>query len=229
MTRVPVDNPETLRHILSEAHFLLLDFDGPICSIFAGFPAYAVADQLRHILTEGGHRNPPDAVTESKDPFDVLRWASTFGNREAYYVEAALRAHEVEAASTAMPTPGSHEFMRTWIASGRPLAIVSNNSAAAVRTYLEIHGLSDTVAHISARSSADVALLKPAPYLINQAVTTLKADPTKCVLIGDSTTDIEAAQVTQTPTIGYANRSTKVASLAPSKPDAIVTSMRKLI
>ena len=37
--------------IIARNRWLLLDFDGPICSIYAGLPAPTVADQLRKLLT----------------------------------------------------------------------------------------------------------------------------------------------------------------------------------
>jgi phosphoglycolate phosphatase-like HAD superfamily hydrolase len=140
MTTPSVDDPETLRRILSQAEALFLDFDGPICSAFAGMPASVVVDQLCVVLADGGYGEPPLDVEKSTDPFDVLKYAVTLGEVEAEYVTAAFTAHEVEAVATAKPTPGAHELLRSWSASGRPLAVVSNNSVAAIRTYLDLHG-----------------------------------------------------------------------------------------
>ena len=101
----PVDDPETLRRILANADALLLDFDGPICSVFAGIPASVVADQLRRILAEGNHVDLPPDVQTSDDPFDVLFYAAKLGHDEARYIEAAFTAHEVEAVQSAQATP----------------------------------------------------------------------------------------------------------------------------
>lgn len=102
-------------------------------------------------------------VRTATDPFDILFHAAELGRAEARYVEAALRAREVEAVRSADPTPHAADLLHGWKATGRPLAIVSNNSADAVRTYLEIHELRLAVTRVSARTSADVALLKPSP------------------------------------------------------------------
>lgn len=57
----PVDDPEALHRILTNTHALLLDFDSPICSVFAGYPAHFIADHLREVLAESGHsRLPPE-------------------------------------------------------------------------------------------------------------------------------------------------------------------------
>ncbi len=38
---------ETLAAILHRSPVILLDFDGPVCSVFAGHPAAQIADDLR--------------------------------------------------------------------------------------------------------------------------------------------------------------------------------------
>ena len=43
--------------IVSRTCHLLLDFDGPICSIFAGLPAAAIADRLGRLF--GDHAQRP--------------------------------------------------------------------------------------------------------------------------------------------------------------------------
>jgi beta-phosphoglucomutase-like phosphatase (HAD superfamily) len=108
-------------------------------------------------------------------------------------------------------------------------ALVSNNSARAVRTYLELHGLDDRIEFVSARTSADPALLKPDPHLIEQAMAGLGASPEECVLIGDSTTDMQAANRAGTDSIGYANRPGKHDSLTAAGATAVVSSLADLV
>ena len=40
----PAANSSDLDAIVSATRHLLLDFDGPICSVFAGLPAHIIAD-----------------------------------------------------------------------------------------------------------------------------------------------------------------------------------------
>ena len=47
---------EHLRRPLTEARALLLDFDGPVCSVFAGLPTPVIAAELRGILAAQGAR-----------------------------------------------------------------------------------------------------------------------------------------------------------------------------
>ncbi|MEQ0559393.1 HAD-IA family hydrolase [Amycolatopsis sp. NEAU-NG30] len=214
--------------LLARARALLLDFDGPVCSVFAGIPASTVADQLREVLADSGHTDLPDAVATSADPFDVLQYASTVGGNEARYVEVAFTAHEVEAISSATPTNGAHELIEAWRESGRPLAIVSNNSAPAINAYLDLYDLRMSINFVSARISSNVALLKPSPYLLNQAVAELDVPPRESVLIGDSTSDIEAAKAARVRSIGYANKPGKQSSLSMAGTDAIIDTLTGL-
>lgn len=221
----PIDDPETLRRILANTDALLLDFDGPICSVFAGIPASIVADQLRDMLTESGSGELPDDVRSAVDPFDILFYAAKLGPDEARYVEAAFRAHEVEAVQSAQPTAWSTDLVRAWKARNRPLAVVSNNSAAAVETYLEIRGLQADVDLVSARTSADVSLLKPSPFLVAKAIDELAVAPSRCILVGDSMTDIEASRAAHVTAVGYANKPGKADGLTAAGVDLIITSM----
>jgi phosphoglycolate phosphatase len=223
----PVDDPETLRRILAATDALLLDFDGPICSVFSGIPAPVVADQLRNILAEGGHTGLPDDIRTATDPFDVFFYAAKLGQDEAHYVEAAFRAHEVEAVRTAEPTNGAHDLIRAWKAAGRRLAIVSNNSQNAVETYLDLHNLHHLVDHVAARPGADTSMLKPHPYLVTRAVTMLHLQPSGCALVGDSVTDVQAAQGANVSAIAFANKPEKAESFMQA--EIIVTRMELLL
>jgi phosphoglycolate phosphatase len=215
-------DPRTLRHILTRITALLLDFDGPVCSVFAGLPAATVVNQLCSVLADGGHTDLPAQLTKSDDPFEVLAYAASLGETEAHYVNAAFTAHELEAIATAEPTPGAHDLIRAWTATGRPLAIVSNNSAIAIRAYLDLHGLSSHVAHVSARTSPDPALLKPHPHLLTTALTTLGVPAAAAAFLGDSTTDITAAHSAGTISIGYTNKAGKTNQLITAGADAII-------
>lgn len=113
--------------VLREATSVLLDFDGPICSIFGGLPAPDVADELRAIATGTGKRLPPNVQTE-QDPLEVLRWGGRLPEI-GVSLETALRAAEMRASRTAVPTPGAAEFLVACANTGRPVAVVSNNSA----------------------------------------------------------------------------------------------------
>lgn len=56
-----------------------LDFDGPVCSIFAGTPAPVISGQPRRRLRAAGITVPPDARAED-DPLEVSRLTARLGH-----------------------------------------------------------------------------------------------------------------------------------------------------
>jgi HAD superfamily hydrolase (TIGR01509 family) len=222
VTHAALDDPDTLREILTRTTALLLDFDGPVCSVFAGIPATTVVSQLCVVLADGGHSDLPAELWASDDPFEVLAYAASLGETEARYVHAAFTAHELEAIATAEPTPGAHDLIRAWSATGRPLAIVSNNSTTAIHAYLDLHKLRAHVTHVSARTSPDPALLKPHPHLLTTALTALGVPATEATFLGDSITDITAAHAAGTMSIGYTNKPGKTTRLITAGADTVI-------
>jgi HAD superfamily hydrolase (TIGR01509 family) len=220
---------QSLGDTLDQARCLLIDFDGPICDIYAGVTDAAVAARLRKIITGQGITAMPAAITSSGDPIAVFDYAATISPELGALVEAEMTDQEVAAVATARPVPYVHEVVTSARAAGRLIAIVSNNSDHAVRTYLSQHGLADRVDLISARTSSDPALLKPSPHLLNQAITGLSAAPAECVIIGDSVTDIQAARIAGIASIGYANKPGKHDDFTAEGATAIVTSLADLV
>jgi phosphoglycolate phosphatase len=214
-----------LTELLTRTRCLLLDFDGPICAIFARRPARDVVLELLDALSIDAAR-VPQRVTSASDPFDVLRYAATIGPELAQRVEHQLRLAELEAASTAMPTPHAGDVITAWRHAGRTIAVVSNNSSAAVDAYLANHQVDVDV--VVARSSPDPALLKPSPHLIISAIRALSADPEACTLVGDSPSDIVAARRASISNVGYANKAGKHRRLSEAGADIVIDDMQTL-
>jgi phosphoglycolate phosphatase len=212
--------------IVSQTRHLLLDFDGPICSIFAGLPAATIAYRLRKLF--GDHASVPDDIKRSPDPFEVFAYAAATSEDLAARVEAEMSDQELAAVATAAPTPYVHEVVTACQNSGRSIAVVSNNSAQTVHAYLARHGLDDRISLVVARTNHDPALLKPSPHLITQAVDALDADPGECTLVGDSVTDIQGARLAGVHSIGYANSPGKREHFTAAGAGAIINSLADL-
>jgi phosphoglycolate phosphatase len=219
---------QALDDILARTRYLLLDFDGPVCDIFAGLPAPAIAGQLRKLLTGQNHQLP-DNIAQTMDPLEIFAYSATISADLAASVEAEMADLELAAVPTARPTPYVHEVVTSCRDTGRTVAIVSNNSGRAVHAYLARHGLDDRIQLIAARTSPDPALLKPSPHLIDQAITSLAAPTRECVLIGDTTADIQAAGQAGIDSIGYANQPGKHASLTQAGAQAVISSLADLV
>lgn len=217
-----------LDRLLAEVGAVLLDFDGPVCSVFTGYPAPQVAAKLINMLHRRGIELPPDLVSEP-DPLEVLRRigaAVDHGITRA--VEDALCAAERQAVESAEPTPYGREVIVAARQAGMSVAVVSNNSAGAVNAYLTAHRLAGYISPVVGRAYADPACMKPNPEPILQAVYAVGEPPSRCVLVGDSLTDIDGARAAGVRVIGYANRPAKVERFRAAGADVVVTSMRKI-
>lgn len=217
-----------LADVISRSRYLLFDFDGPICSIFAGIPAPTIAAHLRELVIDRGIELSAGAAT-SRDPFDVLRFAATISPELAREVNDELRTMELRAVEVAVATPYAREVIVAAHQVGRSIAAVSNNSREAVTRYLTIAGLAPLFSAIVGRADPNPDLLKPNPHLIRQAIEDLGGIPAESVLIGDSLSDIEGARNADTLSIGYANKPGKHERFTTVGADAIITDMAELI
>jgi beta-phosphoglucomutase-like phosphatase (HAD superfamily) len=150
---------DDLADLLAPGRVILLDFDGPVCSLFGGqLNGAAVVERLAAIVIES-RLCPREQIPATEDALDLLKLAHELDPALAGQVEARLAHAEVEAAHTAPATPHAAEFISTAIESGRTLAIVSNNSPGAIATYLGAHGL--VVDTIVGRTDANPAGTSP--------------------------------------------------------------------
>jgi HAD superfamily hydrolase (TIGR01509 family) len=216
-----------LVNIIGHTRYLLLDFDGPICSIFAGLPAPSVAARLRELLSMDG-QPLPESVAGEDDPIEVLRFTAGVDKDTTIRVEARLRDAERTATKSAAPTPHARDVLVACRQTSRSVAVISNNSQAAVETYLQAHHLAEHVAVIVGRTEPDPRLLKPHPHLVLRALHALDGDPAASAFVGDSTSDILSAKAAGTHSIGYANKPGKFERLHRVGADAVVTSMAEL-
>lgn len=214
--------------LLGEAGAVLLDFDGPVCSIFAGYPAPQVAAELVGVLRRRGVDVPPSLASEP-DPLEVLRRTGAAGDHGiTRAVEDALCAAERRAVESAEPTPCGREVIVGARQARMPVAVVSNNSAGAVCAYLAAHRLAAHVSPVVGRAYADPERMKPNPEPILQAVRAVGEPASRCVLVGDSLSDIEGARAAGVRVIGYANRPAKVEVFRAAGVDVVITSMGEI-
>lgn len=215
----------TLAEVLEATRAVLFDFDGPICDVFAGRPAPDVARHLAETLSEF------DSALGSKahgtdDPMEVLRLAPQGGEPALRAIEEELTKAEVTAVRLAgPPIPGAVAALEAARASGRKVAIVSNNSTACVRAFLMLHELRHLVDVVVGRAPYWPDAMKPDPHSLLLASSELDTHPRDCTLIGDSVTDVEATKATGGRSIGYANKPGKERVLGDAGADVVVTAM----
>ena len=220
--------PSDLVHVLAETRCVLLDFDGPICPIFANGRNEQIADEMRAMLRR--HEvDMPQEINNAYDPLRILRYAYEVRRADVMAdVEDTLRAAEVRAARDAIPTPDADDTLLACHETGRPVAIVSNNSAPAVEAYLDTHRLSHLVLAVVGRKAVRPDLMKPHPDSVHRALAILDTPAADCVLVGDSLTEIEVAHTTGVRSIGYIKTPSRRASLLAAVPDAATQSMATL-
>jgi HAD superfamily hydrolase (TIGR01549 family) len=212
------------QNVIRRCRAVLLDFDGPVCSAFAGYPAHQVARDMLSRSREAGVAISAEAGTET-DPMEVLRYLFEVASERQPESERMLREAEVLSVKEAAPTSGAVDFMEACKETGRSLVVVSNNSPEAVAAFLEKHGLADLVGGVFGRSRVSPELMKPHPHLLELALKGLPASADDCLMVGDSVTDIEVAKMVGVPVVGYANRPGKAELFRSLESDTVTEDM----
>jgi len=181
---------------------LILDFDGPMCDVFAGYPAANIAKAIR------------DEFSINEGPDDPLAYLANNTGTQAQQIDRLITKHELQAVEIAVETSGLREVLELPV----PIAIASNNSSAAVQSWLKRAGLSERIIHVEGRT---VGFLKPHPHSVNTCVEVLSIQPQECLFIGDSQSDAEAALGAGVGFCGYANKPHKTLSLGESGSEVV--------
>lgn len=109
------------------------------------------------------------------------------------------------------------------------MTVVSNNSEPAIRAYLHAHDLDQLVTGVIGREIGRPHLLKPHPHAVLCAAREVGADPVRCVLVGDSGSDIQAGHAAGTAVVSYANKPAKREAFMHFAPAAIIERMTDLV
>ena len=213
---------------LTSVAALLLDFDGPICDLFAVLPAAAVAQRLKQLAASFSATVAPDGPGEHVGPIGVLRRTAAAGDITSWTLIAdALRDAEVEATSSAIPTPAAHDAIVAAWSTGRKVAIVSNNAFEAVTTYLSVHRLERYISYIAARRDGlHPNLLKPNSHLIHQALTALRVTPDLAMFIGDAVDDVRAGRAAGVSVTGCTGDPDKSSAMLAAGAEAVLLTVQ---
>ncbi|MFD0139213.1 HAD family hydrolase [Streptomyces sp. NPDC127159] len=231
-TDLVAEETENLRKLIAKARFILFDFDGPICRLFAGHTAEDVARRLVEWLESRGLRG---LLTEEErvhpDPHYVLEAIHRRHPQSDLVteLEERLTQQELKAVTSAMPTPYADPLIRTWSALGGQLAVATNNSARVATAYLARRDLDSCFAPYVFGRTHDLDLLKPHPHCLNQALNAMGADRTASLMIGDAPSDFYAAQNAGVAFIGFARNQDKEKRLRSAGTEVVVESLEPVL
>ncbi len=198
--------------LIAQSEGLLLDFDGPVCNVYAGSDPARIARQIAAAF---------NLDIETDDPLDLIGHALAIDG-PVDELHQALTNAEIETVGTATETPGIRQLVKTY---GRPIAIVSNNGRQAIETWLARSRLDQYVAVVIGR---DPRHMKPDPQPLQLAADRLGMQLTGCVFVGDSTSDALAADRAGVPMVALANRPHKRQLFSGERCAAIINSIHEL-
>lgn len=163
------------------------------------------------------------------DPLEVVRQGSIQQLPHVGDLEAMLTDLELAAVEVAAPTPNAEQAISALRGAGHRLAVVSNNSTAALKRYFAIHGLESQVWPLIGREATRLRLMKPDPYMLRLALSEHQVEADQSALVGDSVTDIQAARAAGSMVIGYANKPGKAERLSEAGATVVIEDMADLI
>lgn len=218
---------EALTSLLASCDTLLFSFDALLCHLFAD-DLKTVSDLLLHTardlgLSVSAHR-PSDPVGVFRA---LLRQATRSQTRR---LDQLLASAEMKAARDAVAQPSIAALLQTLAHGKWRLAIVTDHSAAAVRTFITRLPLpAATRRHITiVGRSSHPARMKPHPHTLTQALQELGGSFDRTVLVGGSPLDAAAAQRARITFIGVAP-APRAAALRGEGVSRLVPSWRTLI
>jgi len=216
-----------LAELMARTDAVLLDFDGPICRVFAGHSAAPVALELRRFrrfLEEGG----VISVNDDRNPEQLLLWVGEHHADLTCAADDLLTVYENAAVQLAEPTDGAADVIRAAAAASIPVAIVSNNSESAIASYLTKHDLASGVAAVIGRPYGDPSRMKPHPDSVIRAAEALDVSPDGCIFVGDSASDMRAAAAAGVRGVGYVKTPERATVLRAGGADVLIDHMSEL-
>jgi HAD superfamily hydrolase (TIGR01509 family) len=214
--------------LVARARVVLFDFDGPICSVFAGYPPVRAVSATLRALEAAGFDIRPEWL-RLEDPHQLLVAVATQLPEAVDIAEYALTRAEVHAVDSAKVTSGVADLIDQITGRGQRWAVVSNNSAESIERFCSRKDFDRNPSLTEGRPKGEPHLMKPNPFALRHALEILRTSPRDAVFIGDSVSDIQAGRTVGIPTVGYANKPAKPKRLEAALADMVITSMDDLL
>lgn len=133
------------------------------------------------------------------------------------------------ALQTTTAFPGVVETVRTLHERGIPMAIASSRSRASLLALAKETGIGEYIPEENIFGVEAVARPKPAPDLVYAVVARLGVKPEECLVVGDTTFDLEMGRAAGAHTCGVTYGNQTGAQLMSACPDYLIDDIRKLV
>ena len=221
------DDTDAARALLRTRRLVVLDFDGPVTRLLPGQEFRRVTAGALDLATSLG-LVPDDELTGLTDHVQLLRLLARRDPAVAREVERWCTAQEVAAARSARPVEAAASFVAQCREQGTAVAVVTNNAPEAVRAVLAHGGPLLTALPVHGRDPAAPERLKPAPDMLLAAARDADVPPAEAVMVGDSTSDVAAAQAAGMPCVGLSESAERRGELLAAGAVAVVADLTAL-
>lgn len=213
-------------HAISSASAILLDFDGPVCSVFGGFPSHDAARVIADQVKARGITLIPE---NTADPISWFQATIDHETGTVELLEQLLIEVETAALEVTEPHPSAVALLESLSSNGIPVVVVTNNGTRPVTDFLTRHDLAHAMIGVAGRVPDQPALLKPSPFLIEQGLSWLPGKARRApFFIGDSLTDIEAGRAAGVPVIALADKERKWEPMNSAGAYVVIRSLAEL-
>lgn len=181
---------------------VLFDLDGTVLDTFQ-----PILDSMRYATEKVFGQALPDEELIAKVGQPLVTQMETFAADHGYGPEAAeeltttYRAHnEKDLQEKSGPFPGVPRAIDTLREKGYIVGIVTSKRVWLASESLKAHGLFDLFACVNGAEDSEGH--KPDPDPLFAAAKKLGVDPSRCIYVGDSPYDLQAAKAADMPSVG---------------------------
>jgi HAD superfamily hydrolase (TIGR01509 family) len=211
---------------------VIFDLDGTIAAFNLDYKT--VRAEIRSYLIRVGV--PPSVIAVNDSVFDMVTKAKLFMTNQGKSAEAVeemnreslkmAEKYELEAASQPSLLSGGEETLEAVKKLGLKTALCTINSANSTEHILKRFKIAKYFDAVVPRNK--VLHFKPDPEHFKTALNTLETTPSETVVIGDSVTDIQAAQQVKALSVGLPTGVSTQSQLVTQGANYIITSITDL-
>ena len=181
-----------------------------------------LAEALGFDVVAGRFR--PDSIVIAETTQAVARVVAQV-TRQGDEAAVAARLNGLSAGATQQPAADLVPLMARLRAMGLTLGVVTNDAEAPARRHLQDAGVLANMAFVAGYDSGFGA--KPAPGQLLAFCAATGLDPARCVMVGDSTHDLDAGHAAGMARVGVLTGPAARATLAP-RADVVLDSIAQL-